>query len=90
MKNLKIYFNEEKDIINYDEYYFNGIQTPKNIEIKDIYSDSFKIFWKIDNLNIINIDNNQIKYKVEIRKDNKNEKFMKVYEGKNLNCLIDN
>ena len=44
----------------------------------------------MDNLNIINIDNNQIKYKVEIRKDNTNEKFTQVYEGKESNCEINN
>ena len=33
------------------------------------------------------MDNKQIKYKVEIRKEN--EKFIKVYEGNNINCLID-
>ena len=90
MKNLKISFNEEKASINYDEYYFNGIQTPKDIEFKDIKDNSYKLFWKIDNLNIINIDNNQIKYKVELRKENTKEKFIKVYEGQNSNCLIEN
>ena len=90
MKNLKISFNEENNCIKYDEYYFNGIQTPKDIEFKDISMNSFKLFWKIDNVKIININNNKIKYKVEIRKDNKNEKFTKVYEGQDSNCEINN
>lgn len=90
MKNLKLTFNEEKCCIKYDEYYFNGIQIPKSIEFKDISSDSFKLFWKIDNLNIINIDNNKIKFKVQIKKENMKDKYIQVYEGNNLNCLVDN
>ena len=90
MKNLKISFNENKNTINYEEYIFNGIQTPKDIEFKDIKFNSVKLYWKIDNLNIINIYNKQIKFRVEIRKDNSNDKFIQVYEGNNSNCLIDN
>ena len=89
MKNLNISFQEEQNSIKYEEYFFNGIQIPKDIEIKDININSFKLNWKIDNINIINMDNKQIKYKVEIRKENENEKFIKVYEGNNTNCLID-
>ena len=76
MKNLNISFQEEQNSIKYEEYFFNGIQIPKDIEIKDINTNSFKLNWKIDNINIINTDNKQIKYKVEIRKEN--EKFIKV------------
>ena len=89
IRNLKISFNEEQNNIKYEEYYFNGLQIPKDIEFKEITENSFKIFWEIDNINIINIDNKKIKYKVEIRKDNKNDKFLKVYEGNNTNCLIE-
>ena len=45
MRNIKIYFNEEHDIIKYDDYFLNGIQIPKNIEIKDIQQNNFKLFW---------------------------------------------
>ena len=90
MKNLKISFNENKNYINYEEYIFNGIKIPKDIEFKDINFNSVKLYWKNDNLNIINIDNKQIKFRVEIRKENSNEKFIQVYEGNNSNCLIDN
>ena len=89
MKNLTISFQEEQNNIKYEEYFFNGIQIPKDIEIKDININNFKLNWKIDNIKIINMDNKQIKYKVEIRKENENEKFIKVYEGNNTNCLID-
>ena len=90
MRNIKISFVEKENIIKYDEYFFNGLPIPKNIEFKDLKSNSFNLYWKIDNLNIINIDSNQIKFKVKIRKEDDNEKFMEVYEGKNTNYLIDN
>ena len=88
MKNIKISFEEENNKIKYDNYYFNGIQIPKNIEFKDISSNSLKIYWNIDNINNINIDKEKIKYKVEIKKEN--EKFVQKYEGNNNNCLIEN
>jgi len=90
MRNIKISFEEEKKIINYEEYYFNGIPSPKDIQFKDIYLDSVNISWKIDNLKINNIDNKEIKYKVEMKRENKNKKFMKIYEGNNSNCKIEN
>ena len=85
MKNLKLNFIE--DNVKYEEYYFNGLSIPKDIQINNIKSNEIEISWKIDDLNIINIDKNQIKYKVEIRKEN--EQFKSVYEGNNLNCKID-
>ena len=36
MKNIKINYEKEKNNIKYEEYYFNGIFIPKNIEFKDI------------------------------------------------------
>jgi len=90
MRNLKISFQEEENNIKYEEYYFNGIPTPKNIEFKDINSQSFKIYWNIDNINLLNINNKEIKFKVEIKKKNTNEEFIQVYEGNNNNCLIEN
>jgi len=88
MRNLNITFIEEKNNIKYEEYFFNGIQTPKEIKIEDINKNSFKVNWAIDKLNLLNIDNNQIKYRVEIRKENQNEKFLPVYEGNKTNCLV--
>ena len=90
MKNIKISFIEKESNIKYEEYYFNGIPIPKNIEFQEIGSISFKIIWKIDDVNILNIDNKQIKYKVEMRKENNNEKFEKIYEGNNYNYLVEN
>ena len=90
MKNIKIIFNEKENNIIYDEYCFNGISIPipKDIVFSNIGINSFKISWKIDNIKIINIDNKEIKYKVEIRKEN--EKFKLSYEGNNNNCIINN
>ena len=90
MKNIKISFIEEESKIKYEEYYFNGIPIPKNIEIKDICTNSFKVFWKLEAINLLNIDKNKIKYNIEIRKENENEKFKKIYEDNNNNYLINN
>ena len=84
MKNLKLNFIE--DNIKYDEYYFNGLFIPKDIQFSDIKVNSFKISWKIDDLNVNN-DKDKIKYKVEIRKEN--DQFQSIYEGNNMNCYID-
>ena len=89
MKNLKIFFVKEENIIKFEEYYFSGIPVPKNIEFKDISSNNIKVFWNIDNINLINIDKKEIKYQVEIKKENE-KKFNKVYEGYNTYSLIDN
>ena len=89
MENIKFNYQEEKSDINYEEYYFNGINNPKDIEFKDITCSSLNISWKMDNNNNINIDNNKIKYKVEMKKV-KEEVFNKVYEGSDLNCKINN
>ena len=76
MKNIKIKYEEDK--INYEEYYFNGVPIPKNIQFKDITSSSLNICWDIDNNFIIN---EKIKYRIEMRKENK--EFKKIYEGNN-------
>ena len=82
VKNLKISFIENESTIKYEEYYFNGIPIPKNIEFKEIGTNSFKVLWNIDNINLINIDKKEIKYKLEIRKENSKEEFNQIYEGK--------
>ena len=88
MKNIKFKYEDEKRNIKYEENFFNGIPIPKNIEFKDVTSSSLNISWTIDNINNINIDNNTIKYQVEIRKEK--EIFKKVYEGNNNNFSINN
>jgi len=92
MRNIKINFEEKENKIKYEEYFFNGIPSPKNIEFKDIDIDinSLKIYWKIDDINILNIDKNKIKFKIEIRKENNDDNFNKIYEGNEMNYLINN
>ena len=89
MKNTKITFDEKNTIINFKEYYFNGIPTPKEIEFKDIGNYGFKISWKIEDINKFNFDNKQIKYKVEIRKEDSYEKYKQYYEGNENNCSVE-
>ena len=88
MKNLKISFNENESIIRYDEYYFNGLPIPKNFEFKDISTNSFKVSWKIDDINILNLDKNEIKFRIELKKENSSHDFIQVYDGKENNYLI--
>jgi hypothetical protein len=89
MKNIKILYNENESNIKYEEYYFNGISPkPKDIEFNDIGINSFKISWKIEDIKLVNIENKEIKYKIEIRKEN--DKFKLIYEGNNNNYIINN
>jgi hypothetical protein len=88
MKSIKFVYQEENSSIKYDEFPFNGIQIPNNIKFNDIYYLSLNLSWEIDDLNNINIDKNQIKFKVEMRSEN--GEFTQVYEGKNYNCSISN
>ena len=67
MKNLKLDFVDNN--IKYEEYYFNGLSIPKDIQVSDINSNSFKISWKMDDINILNIDKNRVKYRIEIIKE---------------------
>ena len=43
MRNIKISFQKDNSTIKYDEYYFNGIPTPKDIEIKNLTSNSLDL-----------------------------------------------
>ena len=90
MRNINITFNEEKSNINYEEYYFNGIHPIKDIEFKDITSNSLNLVWKIDNLKIVNIDKDKIKFKVEMKEEENKEKFIQIYEGNNTNFNVQN
>ena len=58
MRNIKISFEEKEN----KEYFFNGIPTPKNIEFKDIDINSLKLYWKIEDVNLLNFD--KIKFKI--------------------------
>ena len=89
MKNIKINFQEEETKINYQEYIFNWMSIQKEIQIKEITSKSAKLILNIDDTNIIDKVKNECKYKIEIRKESKNEKFKTIYEGGNKEYLID-
>ena len=86
MKNMKMDFIS--DNIKYEEYYFNGFPIPKNIQISDITMKSCYLSWKIDDINILNLDKNRLKYNIEIRKEN--EQFQSIYETNNMNYNINN
>ena len=91
MRNLKITFidNENENTIIYEDYYFNGIEIPKNISFKDINVDSLNVFWEIDEINLIKDKDNKIKFITEIRIAESNQNFTQVYEGYKSNCFID-
>ena len=90
MENMTISFSEEKSNIKYENYYFNGIPIPNNIIFKDIGISNFKICWNIENKNDINLDKNEIKYRVELREENANKNFNIIYEGNDLTYIIEN
>ena len=85
MKNLKLDFIN--DNIQYQEYFFNGLSIPKDIQFSDNNIFGFKISWNIDDINLLNIDKNKIKYKVELKEEN--EQFKSIYEGSNKYCIVD-
>ena len=44
----------------------------------------------MDDVNILNIDKNKIKFKIKIRKKNSDNNFIKIYEGNEMYFLINN
>ena len=84
--NLNVSFNKKNNNIIYNEYYFNGVQTIKNIEINDIKVNNFEVVFDINN--DINFDNKQIKYKIELKKENENN--IQIYESENNKYIIQN
>ena len=89
MKNLSIKYDEKEQKIIYNEYYFNGFQNIiKSIEFKDVSFDKINIAWKLEDINELDIK--KIKYKVETRKEDVDDKFELKYEGKESTCLINN
>ena len=93
MQSIKPSFNEEKNEINFNEYYFNGVPIPKDIQHKDITFidyNNVELSWKIDDLK--NLDKNKIKYRIQLKKEN--EEFKQIYEGEknefNINNLKNN
>ena len=50
MKNMNIAFNESKNTLEYNNYYFNGISSPINIQSNELNNNCMNISWKIDEL----------------------------------------
>ena len=86
MRNLEISFIENENSIKYEEYFFNGLPNPKGIEIKDITQNSANISWKIDKFKINIIDNKNIKFLLEMKKEGK--KFREIYQGQDTTYKI--
>ena len=84
MTNINIKYDDEMDEIKYEKYYFN-FPAPKNIEIKQNTFTPLQISWNIEN---ININENELSYLIELRKENK--QFEKIYEGNNNYYIIKN
>ena len=94
INNSNISFNNDEEIIVFDEYCTSGIKCPKDIVFTDITAFNLKMNWKFDNnFNMIyldDLDESKIKFRVEIRSKKENDQFIQVYEGNQTNCLIDN
>jgi len=43
MRNIKISFEEKENKVKYEEYFFNGIPSPKDIDFEDIDANSLKV-----------------------------------------------
>jgi len=65
MRNIKISFEEKENKVIYEEYFFNEISFPKDIEFKDIDIHSLKVNWKMDNINLLNIDKKKLSLKLK-------------------------
>ena len=96
LRNININYEEDKKNIKYDEYYFNGLPVPQNIKIENLNSTGGKIYWDIDNINIIYKynDKNELQYLIELRKEGKYFKriFKSIYAANNytINNLENN
>ena len=88
MKNLNISYQEKDNYIKYEDYYFNGIYVPKDIQFNKIKADCFNVSWKIDYFKIQNIDNNKLSFKAEIREENNNGLFKPIYEGNKMDFTV--
>ena len=84
IKGIKFYYNENENNIKYEEYIFNGLPIPNNIQFKSITSNSFDLSWNIDSNYIIN---QKINYRVEMKEENE-ENFKEIYKGTEQNYKI--
>ena len=85
MKNIHFKYEYNKSQIKFEEYFFNGIPIPQNIDIKDISYNEFIISWNIE---LNDFGSNNFKYILEIKRENEN--FKKIYEGNEKQYLVYN
>ena len=80
LRNININYEEDKNNMKYDEYYFNGLPVPQNIKIENLNSTGGKIYWDINNINIINKynDKNELQYLIE-KKENILREYLNLY-----------
>ena len=76
MKSMNFYYNEEKNNIEYEEYFFN------DFEIDNISSNGFLIYFNIENEDIINDDSKNAEVIIENRVENIDINFKQIYKGK--------
>ena len=86
MTSSKISYDKNENDIKFEKYYFNGAPIPKNIDYNFKELSSIEINWQIDDLQ--GIDKNNIKFKMELRKENK--EFEQIYESEKNNFTINN
>ena len=84
---LYFYYANENSDITYKKYYLNGILFKNEMIFENNPNYGFNISWK--KINIENIDDNKIKYIVEMKIEN-GKRFEKIYEGTNNQCSINN
>jgi len=73
IKNINIILNKG-DVLNYKEYYFNGIPIPKNVEAEKKGENIF-IKWDLDDFRAKNFEFKNIKYFLEIKDENQIYKY---------------
>ena len=76
MKSMNFCYNEEKNNIEYEEYFFN------DFEIGNISSNGFLIYFNIENEDIINDDSKNAEVIIENRVENIDINFKQIYKGK--------
>ena len=87
MINMNINFNENTNTLEYIDYYFNGISSPINIQLKEENNNIINISWKIDEQFKILGKAYQSKFNIEIIDKNNN---IYEFEGKETNIEIRN
>ena len=84
-KTLFFSFDEDKDSINYRNYYFDGLPVPENIIFEKNEKTEIEITWKCDESLFKDYsDREKIKYEIEIKS------IIKKYESKEKKLILKN